>query len=91
MILPTKGVAPDRALLAVGAELLRLLDEPQTISRVWELVTRARAGGREAISFDWFVLALDFLFVAKAIELVNGRLRRAERSSLSSDGGEPRL
>ena len=77
MILPTKGIAPDRALLAVGANLLRLLEEPQTISRIWEVVSRDRAGNRETISFDWFVLALDFLFAAKAIELSKGRLHRS--------------
>ena len=79
MILPTKGIAPDRALLAVGANLLRLLDEPQTISRIWEVVSRERAGVRGTISFDWFVLALDFLFAAKAIELVKGRIHRSAR------------
>ncbi len=83
MILPTKGIAPDRALLAVGGNLLRLLDEPQTISRIWEVVSRDRTGTRETISFDWFVLALDFLFAAKAIELIKGRIHRATRITVA--------
>lgn len=76
MILPTKGIAPDRALLTIGGGLLRLLDEPKTISRVWEDVSRKRSTSRETISFDWFVLALDFLFAARAVDLVKGRLYR---------------
>ena len=35
MILPTKGLALDRALLSVGAEVLRRLDRPKTVSRLW--------------------------------------------------------
>lgn len=89
MILPTKGIAPDRALLAVGANLLRLLDEPQTISRIWEVVSRERTAARETISFDWFVLALDFLFAAKAIELIKGRLHRTTRVTAASQLKEP--
>ena len=80
MILPTKGIAPDRALLTIGGELLRLLDEPKTVSRVWEEVSRGRSTTRESISYDWFVLALDFLFAAKAVDLVKGRLYRALRA-----------
>jgi len=80
VILPTKGIAPDRALITIGGELLRLLDEPKTISRLWSDVTRKRSTIRETISFDWFVLALDFLFAAKAVDLVKGRLDRTARA-----------
>ena len=36
MILPTKHLREDQALIAVGAELLGLLDEPKTVSRLWD-------------------------------------------------------
>lgn len=79
MILPTKGIEPDRALLSVGAEVLRLLDEPKTVSRLWE---ELREGRREEsrLTFDWFVLATDLLFAIGAVQLDRGRLVRAHRN-----------
>jgi hypothetical protein len=79
MILPTKRLSPDRALLAVGAEILTLLDEPKTVSRLWEetRLTRARRAHSAAVTYDWFVLALDLLYLLSAIDLERGRIRRA--------------
>lgn len=80
MILPTKHIKPDRALLAVGGELLVCLREPMTVSRAWDEVrtSRGSAGEPAAINYDWFVLALDLLFMIGAIEFERGLLRRAE-------------
>lgn len=75
MILPTKGIAPDRALISVGAQVLKLLSEPKTVSRVWDEM-RAAAPPVSGISFDWFVLSLDLLFAVGAVELDRGRLYR---------------
>ncbi|AEI63783.1 ABC-three component system middle component 6 [Corallococcus macrosporus] len=83
MILPTKGIRADRALLSVGADVLRLLDEPKTVSRIWDEV-RSAWGLREGasrLSFDWFVLALDLLYVLGAVDMEHGRLvRRTSRT-----------
>lgn len=81
MILPTKHLSEDRALLWVGADILRLLIEPKTVSRLWDEFKRYRAdrGLTSCISYDWFVLAMDFLFVIGAIEYEQGRIRRASR------------
>lgn len=98
MILPTKHLREDRALITVGAELLKLLDEPKTVSRLWDEIQRARAERiqttgqgprstatekpsaqervRSSIPFDWFILALDLLYLLGAIELQRGRIRR---------------
>lgn len=78
MILPTKRLGQDRALLHVGGEILGLLDEPKTVSRVWDEVKRARAGwgAGSTLTYDWFVLALDLLFAVQAIEYDRGRVRR---------------
>lgn len=35
MILPTKGITPDRSILSVGSDLLDLLDSPQSVSNLW--------------------------------------------------------
>ncbi|NVJ09582.1 hypothetical protein HUW63_30700 [Myxococcus sp. AM001] len=95
MILPTKGIRADRALLSVGADVLRLLDEPKTVSRIWDEVRSAWSmrEGASRLSFDWFVLALDLLYVLGAVDMEQGRLaRRNSRSqgheSLPSPSGE---
>ena len=78
MILPTKAVSPDRALLAVGAGVLRQLNEPKTVSRLW---ADFRRQGQDAptITFDWFVLSLDLLYALGLVELDAGRVQKAER------------
>lgn len=75
MILPTKGISADVALLSVGANVLALLPEPKTVSRVWDELVKDTAG-QPAMTYDWFVLALDMLFAMGLLELERGRLRR---------------
>lgn len=77
MILPTKHIRLDRSLLGLGADLLRLLNEERTVSSLWDAVTKRRQQvGAPNVSFDWFVLAIDFLYAAGAVELLDGRVRR---------------
>ncbi len=78
MIVPTKGVEPDRALLAIGAEVLRLLDVPKTVSRVWAELRRSReeSSVETNLSFDWFVLSLDLLYAVGAIDFTRGQLEK---------------
>jgi hypothetical protein len=79
MILPTKGLAPDRALLSVGAEVLRRLDRPKSVSRLWEQVRHRESSLLESIPYDWFILALDLLYLYGAVEFDDGRIRRAHK------------
>lgn len=77
MILPTKGITPDRSILAVGCDLLDLLDSPLCVSNLWSryLNFRKQLGLERPVNFDWFVLTLDFLFTIGAIHLDDrGRL-----------------
>jgi len=78
MILPTKHIRPDRALLAVGGDILVSLSEPMTVSRLWDDVrsSRGNVGEPSPINYDWFVLAVDLLFMIGAIELDRGLLRK---------------
>ena len=78
MILPTKRLGEDRALLTLGGEVLLLLTEPKTVSRLWNELKAQRAArpGSTVITFDWFILALDLLYMMEAVELERGRLRR---------------
>lgn len=77
MILPTKHMATNRALLGVGGEVLRALSTPKTMSALWDEI---RAGDyrekQAAIDYKWFVLALDLLFMLGAVELAQGVLQR---------------
>jgi hypothetical protein len=73
VILPTKGIAPDSALISVGARVLALLAEPKTVSRVWDEFRRNDVLV-PGVTFDWFVLSLDLLFAIGAVELNRGRL-----------------
>ncbi len=72
MILPTKHISADKSLLAVGALLLRPLDQPRTVTSIWEQVRAAPEIG----TFARFVLALDVLYAIDAVELRDGLLQR---------------
>lgn len=72
MILPTKHLPLERTLLAAGAEILELLEQPLTVSGLWDRVRQTVAFP----SFDHLVLSLDVLFALGLVELVDGRLQR---------------
>lgn len=75
MILPTKGIGSDKALLSVGAIILRNLDEPKTVSRLWADLRRLE-DGPPTLTFDWLVLALDLLYLMNALDYSGGRVFR---------------
>lgn len=79
MILPTKHIRPERALLAIGADILACLSRPMTVSRVWDDVCERRGNsiGVAPINYDWFILALDLLFMLRAVTFENGLLIKA--------------
>ena len=69
MLLPIKGISPDRALLSVGGTLIGLLETPATVSALWERFQRTLShNGSSKIDFDWFALALTMLFTVKAVQ-----------------------
>ncbi len=77
MILPAKHLPQGRSLLALGVHILEQLDEPRSISELWERIRRdadSAAASRSILSFDWFVLSLSFLYSVSAIDLVRGSL-----------------
>jgi hypothetical protein len=82
MILPTKCLKPDMALLTIGADILDQLQEPRSVFEVWERMRadRHKITPARPLSFDWFVLALDLLYAISAIDFSDGRLRRGARS-----------
>lgn len=78
MILPTKHLAPDRALLTMGGEILEILADAKTVSQTWEDFQdlREKRWPAQALRFEWFVLALDLLFALDVVHLGEGRLHR---------------
>ena len=79
MILPTKHLNVDRSLLFIGAEILEIVQQPAAVSYAWDSYKKRQSGswrGGSSVTFDWFLLALAFLFTVGAIELEDGRLRR---------------
>lgn len=88
MILPTKHITQSRSLLGIGGYILQLLDEPKTVSRLWEdfkekinneIIKNNSKPSYFSISYDWFILALDFLYSIKSISLENGKIRKLEK------------
>lgn len=79
MILPTKHLSQDRALLTVGARLLALLSMPKTVSALWEELSRPAStvdDKKRALRYDAYVLTLDLLCLLGVIELRDGLLSR---------------
>ena len=80
MILPSKHLPQDRALLTVGAHVLTFLVHPKTVSALWEELNRPDSSLTAAmprrITYDWFLLALDLLYALGTIELDRGLVKR---------------
>ena len=72
MILPTKHIAQNEALLGVGATILARLTGPRTVSSLWdELRTEPNVG-----TFERFILASNLLFLIGAINMEDNFLVR---------------
>lgn len=79
MILPSKHLPQDRALLTVGARVLTFLAHPKTVSAIWEELNRHDTGLSavpQRITYDWFLLSLDLLYALGTIELESGLVTR---------------
>jgi hypothetical protein len=79
MILPSKHLSHDRALLTVGAWILQHLSQPKTVSALWaELPHQGEPlqKGPLPLHYDVFVLTLDLLFLIGSLELHEGLLTR---------------
>lgn len=78
MILPSKHLSHNRALLTVGARILPRLSQTKTVSALWEEMSSDPALKREhtVLRYEGFVLALDLLFLLGAIDLNDGMLSR---------------
>ncbi|MBF6357304.1 hypothetical protein IU449_22620 [Nocardia higoensis] len=83
MLLPTKGVSVDRAMITVGADLLEDLCDPLSVSALWERYSERQRLSRKTgkITFDWFSLSLAALYAMRLIDIsADGYLRRTHVS-----------
>lgn len=74
MILPSKHLRQDRALLTIGGQVLKLLMQPKTVSALWEAFYKKNETPK--ITYDWFILSLNLLYAMEIIELDMGLIRR---------------
>ena len=79
MILPTKHIRPDRALIGVGAEVLGVLEQPMTMSKLWDEIRSRRSAdtSNPVVDYRWFVLAIDLLFMIGAVDFKRGLIHKA--------------
>ena len=76
MILPDRNIAPDRALLTIGGMIFDRLSEPMTVSRLWDDIRELHQ--KRPISYVWFLLSVDLLFVLNLVWFdQDGLLRRS--------------
>lgn len=79
MILPTKHLPESRSLVGVGATILLLLEKQgSTVSGLWDIFKDVR-GEKAMVSYDWFVMGLDLLFMLDAIEIQKGVIVRKSK------------
>ena len=69
MLMPDKHIRLAESLLGLGAYLLDVLAEPQTVDQLWQRFKSDRQAGRYPVnqSFENMVLALDALYAVGAI------------------------
>ena len=77
MILPAKHLRTERSLIGIGGDILSLLDDSKTVTRLWDDFRHRRESTMQrSVGFDRFVLALDMLFLIGAVELERERIIR---------------
>lgn len=79
MILPDKNIKIEYSLLGCGAVLLSEITEPQTISLLWDKVKNHEG----IVSFEKFLLTLDYLYMINSIVLKDGMIVRCKNDSLN--------
>lgn len=72
MIIPTKYITLENSLLGVGAEILKRLEKPKTVSTLWEQSKYLKG----IKTYRMFTLTLDFMFMMGILEFSEGFIRR---------------
>lgn len=75
MIMPTKYIKENEALIGVGATLLGFINENGNISSLWENVKHEEFVG----TYERFVLALDLLFLLGLVDIHRNEIIRVKQ------------
>ena len=75
MIMPTKFIQEDEALIGVGAILLEKLSSEKSLSDLWENSKNIPNIG----NFERFILTLDMLYILGLITFKNNNLLRTKQ------------
>jgi hypothetical protein len=74
MIMPSKYLREDEALIGVCAALLPCIDKNRSLSALWEDAKTTL----EMINFERFVLALDLLYLLGVVEIHKNEIVKVE-------------
>jgi hypothetical protein len=82
VLLPSKFIEPDQALLTLGGQILLQLNAPLSIAETWVRLNRWRTKQQmpSSVPFWWFALALDVTFSMGAVQLEHGLLRKLDHA-----------
>lgn len=85
MLLPSKFIEPDQALLTLSGQILLQLDQPMPIHDAWSKLNnwRKAMNMQSAIPFWWFALALDVAFSLGVVHFENNLLRKSVNATQS--------
>ena len=72
MIFPNKNIRLEYSLLGCGAMVLRAMQKGDTVSALWERVREEKT----IVSYEKFILTLDYLYMIGAIQLDGGIIER---------------
>ena len=80
MILPTKHLSPKRAVISVASEIHPLIKRGSTVSSIWNDLQEQHKVSRRVgeVSYDWFILALDFLYLMGKVDYEEGYIRKVK-------------
>lgn len=78
MILPTKHLPTERSLIAIGADIVKLLDEPKSVSTLWLEFQELNERQNRRLTFDWFTLGIAMLYALDGLEQHGRRIYRKE-------------
>ncbi|WP_417659141.1 ABC-three component system middle component 6 [Pseudidiomarina sp.] len=74
MIMPSKYLREDEALVGISAALLPLVQKNDNLTALWESAKKIDTIG----SFERFILALDFLYLLGLVDLHNDKIVRVQ-------------
>ncbi len=74
MIMPSKYLREDEALIGVSATLLPLVEKYGNLSALWESAKKINTIG----NFERFILALDLLYLLGLVDLCDNKIVRVQ-------------